>query len=150
MSDTWSFLTYPKYSESVMKWIENLGEDRVKVIKLTSIAGNSRGVLNSICEWLDIDPLKLPQKLAVNNQGGKLSNNPLRKFLRHPPNFIFKLARLFLPSRNFRRIIFDPIRRMGWKYVRTEKKHISPEVEERTRIDSCRPPAIRATKVCSD
>ena len=103
------------------------------VIKLTSIAGNSRGVLNSICEWLDIDPLKLPQKLAVNNQGGKLSNNPLRKFLRHPPNFIFKLARLFLPSRNFRRIIFDPIRRMGWKYVRTEKKHISPEVEERIR-----------------
>jgi hypothetical protein len=129
--DTWPFLTYPQYSNFVNSWIENLGVERVKVIKLSSIANNPKKVLDSLCEWLDLDQTKMPHNLSIKNQGGKLSNNPLRKFLRRPPKFVFTIVRIFIPSRNIRKIILDPIRRMGWKYVPKEKEQISPEIKDK-------------------
>ena len=130
-SQTWSFRTYPSYSKSIYSWIENLGQDRVRIIKLNTIANNPRQVLDSLSEWLEIDPIKMPTNLTVKNQGGKLSENPLRKILRRPPKFIFIFARILLPSRRIRKIILDPIRRMGWKYIPTEKETLSPNVEEK-------------------
>jgi len=130
-SQTWSFRTYPSYSKSIYSWIENLGQDRIRIIKLNTIANNPRQVLDSLSEWLGIDPIKMPTNLTVKNQGGKLSESPLRKILRSPPKFIFIIARILLPSRRIRKIILDPIRRMGWKYIPIEKETLSPNIEEK-------------------
>ena len=132
--NTWPFLTYPQYSKFVNSWIEKMGIEKVKVIRLSSIADDPKKVLDSLCKWLNLDSTKMPNNLSIKNQGGKLSNNLLRKFLRKPPKFVFTIARTFFPSRNFRKIIFDPIRRMGWKYVPTEKEKIPPEVEDKLSI----------------
>ncbi len=130
---TWSFLNYPQYSKFVTSWIETLGVSRVKVIKLSSIKEKPDQVLESISKWLEIDPEKMPRSLKIKNIRGKLSNNPIRRLLRNPPNFVFTLSRLFIPSRSLRKIILDPIRRLGWKYVPSPKDNISPELENRIR-----------------
>jgi len=130
---TWSFLTYPQYSNFIRSWIEMLGEDRVRVIKLSTIAKKPVQVLESISKWLGIDPKKMPQDLVVKNVRGRLSNNPLRRLLRKPPDFIFTMARIILPSRALRKMILDPIRRLGWKHVSSSKDIIPPELENKIR-----------------
>ena len=133
-SDIWPFLTYPQYSNFVKLWIDKLGEDRVRVITLPTIANNPAGVLQHLSNWLDIDHTKMPNDFTVKNVSGQLSKNPFRKILRKPPSSFFILARVFLPSRPLRKILLDPIRRLGWKYVPTPKSIISPEIENRIRM----------------
>ena len=132
-SDTWSFLTYPQYSSFVKLWIDKLGEDRVRVITLSNISKNPAFVLQSLSKWLDIDSEKMPNDFTIKNVSGILSINPVRKILRNPPKIFFLLARIFLPSRTLRKILIDPIRRLGWKYVPSPKSTISKEIEVRVR-----------------
>ena len=138
--ETWSFLTYPRYAQFVREWASELDPERVRVITLGSIAGNPTGVLRDLSDWLGISEGGMPRNPSVKNSRGKLSNSPIRKFLRDPPSWVFSTARLLMPSRAIRRRILDPIRRAGWKHVPAEKPHISSEMEntlrERLRVDS--------------
>ena len=131
--ETWSFLTYPRYSQFVRDWASQLDTDRVRVITLESIAGNPTGVLRELSIWLGISESGMPRNPSVKNSRGRLSNTPIRKFLRNPPNWAFSAARLLLPSRAVRRRILDPIRRAGWKHVPAEKPEISKEMENTIR-----------------
>ena len=131
--ETWGFLTYPRYSKHVKKWIDLLGQDRVRVISLGTIATNPRMVLDSISEWLEIDPMKMPRNLNIKNPRGELSKSRFRQFLRSPPNWAFSLAKLVLPSRGLRKALLDPIRSKGWKYVPSEKQEIPVETTEKIR-----------------
>jgi hypothetical protein len=133
-SDTWSYLTYPQYSNFVKLWIDELGEDRVRIITLSNISKNPAFVLQSISKWLDIDSEKMPNDFTIKNVSGILSTNPLRKILRNPPKIFFLLARIFLPSRALRKILIDPIRRLGWKHIPSPKSTISKEIETRVRM----------------
>ncbi len=138
--ETWSFLTYPRYSSFVRDWTSQLGPDRVRVITLSSIAGNPKGVLRQLSGWLGISESGMPSNPSVKNSRGKLSNAPIRRFLRNPPNWAFSTARLLMPSRAVRRRLLDPIRRAGWKHVPAEKPKLISEIEntirERLREDT--------------
>ena len=131
--ETWGFLTYPRYSKHVKKWIDLLGQDRVRVISLGTIATNPRMVLDHISEWLEIDSTKMPRNLNVKNPRGELSKSRLRQFLRSPPKWAFTLAKLVLPTRGLRKALLDPIRSKGWKYVPSEKQQITQETSEKIR-----------------
>ena len=132
-AETWSFLTYPRYSHFVRSWVDEIGADRVRVIPLSSISQNSRGVLQELSDWLGIDSTKMPRNLGVKNPRGQLSNSPFRKFLRKPPSWVYSAARVLLPSRALRKTLLDPIRRRGWKHVPTSAPEILPEVEKAIR-----------------
>ena len=131
--ETWSFLTYPRYSQFVRDWTSQLDSDRVRVITLSSIAGNPTGVLRALSEWLEISEGGMPRNPSVQNSRGKLSNDPIRRFLRNPPSWVFSTARLLMPSRAVRRSLLDPIRRIGWKHVPAEKPRLSSEMENKIR-----------------
>ena len=133
IAETWAFLTYPRYSEFVRAWVSELGSERVRVVTLASIAGNATGVLREISEWLEISPSKMPSNTTVRNTRGKLSNSPIRKFLREPPKWVFSSARLLLPSRSARKALLDPIRRRGWKHVPADKPEVPPGIESEIR-----------------
>ena len=126
---TWSFASYPKYSKHVMSWIQELGEDRVRVIPLDALK-DPDSVLEKISKWLDIDISKFSKKLTNQNTGQKLSDSKINKFVREPPNWAFKLSHIFLPSRKLRKLLLDPIRRRGWKHVKGTKRVIPTEIEE--------------------
>ncbi len=132
-AETWGFLTYPRYSHFVQSWVDEIGVDRVRVIPLSSIAQNSRGVLQDLSDWLGIDSTKIPRNLDVQNPKGQLSNSPFRKFLRKPPSWAFSAARVLLPNRALRKALLDPIRRRGWKHIPTNAPEILPEVEKAIR-----------------
>ena len=138
--ETWSFLTYPRYSQFVRDWVSQLDPGRVRVITLASVAGNPQGVLRKLSGWLGINEEGMPRNPSVKNSRGKLSNAPIRKFLRNPPTWAFSTARLLMPSRAVRRRILDPIRRAGWKHIPAEKPKISSDMEntirERLREDT--------------
>ena len=125
---TWPFVSYPKFSKHIISWIEELGENRVRVIPLESLK-DPKGVLEQLSTWLDIDINSIPKKFPNQNTGGALSNSKFSKFLREPPSWAFNLSRFILPSRNLRKLLLDPIRRKGWKHVKMDKKPISAEVE---------------------
>ena len=129
--ETWSFLTYPRFSAHVKAWVNELGDNRVRVVPLGAIAENPRSVLKQLSGWLNIDEDKMPRDLSVKNPRGKLSNSPIRRFLREPPNWAFAAARVFLPFRSLRKLFLDPIRSKGWKYVPSEKQPIPDSVREK-------------------
>ena len=133
--DTWGFLTYPRFSSHVKNWIDEIGEERVRVVQLKSIASNPRMVLDEISDWLGIDPAGMPRDLSVKNPRGKLSNSAYRRFLRKPPNWAFSLAKVVIPTRGLRKVLLDPIRSKGWKYVQSEKQEISDELTEKIRLN---------------
>ena len=132
-SNSWAFSSNARFSEHVISWVDSLGEDRVRVVPLSSIAKNPRGVLNSISDWLGIEPEKMPSDLSVENTGGAFSNSRIRRFLREPPGWAFKLSHIFLPTRSLRKALLDPIRRMGWKHIPTKKNKVPEEIEEKIR-----------------
>ena len=129
--ETWSFLTYPRFSSFVKSWVEQLGEHRVRVVPLPAIAKDARGVLNELSDWLGIEQEKMPVVLSKKNPRGKLSNSPLRRFLREPPDWAFTAAHLLLPSRSLRKALLDPIRSKGWKYVPSDKQPISDDLRSK-------------------
>jgi len=133
--ETWGFLTYPRFSSHVKKWVDELGPERVRVISLSSIASNPRAVLDQISNWLDIDEKEMPRNLNVKNPRGELSKSRLRKFLRSPPDWAFSLAKVILPTRSLRKALLDPIRSRGWKYVPSEKQPIPDETSEKIRLN---------------
>jgi len=133
--ETWGFLTYPRFSSHVKKWVDELGPDRVRVITLSSIASNPRYVLDQIGNWLDIDEKEMPRNLSVKNPRGELSKSRLRKFLRSPPDWAFSLAKVIFPTRSLRKALLDPIRSRGWKYVPSEKQPIPDETSEKIRLN---------------
>jgi len=133
IAETWSFLTYPRYSRFVLDWINEIGEERVRIIPLSAIAQNPRGVINDLSDWLGIDSKKMPANLDVKNPRGRLSESPFRKILRNPPNWVFAAARILMPSRALRRTLLDPIRRKGWKLVPADEPEITTVIEETIR-----------------
>ena len=122
--ETWMFLAYPRYSSFVREWASELGSDRVRVVRLSSIADAPNSVLESLGDWLGIGMSGMPRTRPSENTTGKLSNSKFRRFLRKPPGWAFSTARLLLPSRAIRRAVLDPIRRMGWKRTPAEKPQI--------------------------
>ena len=126
---TWPFISYPQFSKHVISWIYELGEDRVRVIPLDALA-NPRNVLEQLSSWLDIDATKLPKNLTNQNTGGALSNSSFRKFLREPPKWAFQVSHILFPSRKLRKLLLDPIRRKGWKHIKTVKKSIPHDIEK--------------------
>ena len=55
------------------------------------------------------------------------------RFLRQPPTFIVKIAKILLPSHNLRKVIFDPLRRPGFKAKKTQRPELS--VEQRADLE---------------
>jgi len=133
IAETWPFLTYPRYSRFVLDWVNEIGQERVRIIPLSAIAQNPRGVINDLSDWLGIDSKKMPVNLGAKNPRGRLSESPLRKFLRNPPNWVFAVARTLMPSRAMRRTLLDPIRRRGWKFVPADEPVIDSAIEEMIR-----------------
>ena len=76
IAETWPFLTYPRYSRFVLDWVNDIGEERVRIIPLSAIAQNPRGVINDLSDWLGIDSKKMPANLDVKNPRGRLSESP--------------------------------------------------------------------------
>ena len=130
-----SLYTNLRYSS----WSEGIGglanKERVRVVQLKSIASNPRMVLDEISDWLGIDPAGMPRDLSVKNPRGQLSNSAYRRFLRQPPNWAFSLAKVVIPTRGLRKVLLDPIRSKGWKYVQSEKQEISDELTEKIRLN---------------
>ena len=124
---TWAFVSYPRYSKRVISWIQKLGEERVRVIPLDSMVENPRKVLESLALWIGVDPNAMPGDLGVQNPRGAFPQSKFHRFLRSPPNWIFKLSHILLPSRDLRKVLLDPIRRIGWRHVPAVKPEISPE-----------------------
>lgn len=131
--ETWLFLTYPRFSSFVRKWVTEIGHERVRVVRLPSLAEDPNRVLESIGRWLGISVEAMPKNPPTKNVRGKLSNAPLRRFLRNPPGWAFSVARLLMPSRTLRRALLDPIRRKGWKHVPADKPQLGPDFEEQVR-----------------
>jgi hypothetical protein len=133
IAETWSFLSYPQFSSHVKSWVNEIGPDRVKVIPLQSIATDSRKLLDELSDWLGLDPSGMPSNLSVKNPRGQLSNSPIRKFLREPPSWAFRLSHILMPSRQLRKRLLDPIRRMGWKHIPTKKYEVPQELQDKIR-----------------
>ncbi len=131
---TWSFLAFPRLKHPTLRWVEALGGaegDRIRVIPISSIRNDSLATLNSILEWLGEQPFPADTKLPRHNEGGDMNPAGWATFLRQPPAFLVKLAKLFLPSHNLRKAIFDPLRRPGFK----AKKAPRPELSEEQRAE---------------
>jgi len=131
---TWSFLAFPRLKHPTLEWVEAMGGvdlDRIRIIPISSIRNDSLTTLNSILEWLGEPPFPTDTKLPRHNEGGDMNTARWAKFLRQPPNFIVKLAKVILPSHNLRKAIFDPLRRPGFK----AKKAPRPELSEEQRAD---------------
>ena len=56
------------------------------------------------------------------------------RFLRQPPMFLVKLAKILLPSHKLRKAIFDPLRRPGYKAKKTQRPELS--IEKRTDLEA--------------
>ena len=128
--ETWTFLAYPRFSSFVKEWTSELGPDRVRVVRLPSIADEPNRVLESLGGWLGIEMSGMPRSRSTENTTGRLSNSRFRRFLRRPPGWAYSAARLLLPSRAIRRAVLDPIRRMGWKHTPAEKPRLGMDFEE--------------------
>ena len=127
ISDTYSFLRFPRMKEETIRWAQALG-DRVRVISLSSIATEPLATMNEILTWLDIDPLPEGTSLPKHNERGQMNQSGWAQFLRQPPNFLVSLSKILLPTKGLRRTILDPIRSPGFKPVRTESAQITNEV----------------------
>ncbi|MDB3855457.1 sulfotransferase [Euryarchaeota archaeon] len=130
---TWSFISYPKYSQYVKSWIQELGEDRVRVVPLPALAEDPKRVLEQLSSWLNIDAAGIPKNLNIQNTSGVFSDSKVSKFLRNPPSWAFKISHILMPSRQLRKLILDPIRRRGWKHIKTNKKLIPQQIEQHIR-----------------
>ncbi len=135
-SQTWSFLAFPRLKHPTLQWIEAMGgteSNRIRIIPISSIRNDSLATLNSILEWLDEPPFPTDKKLPHHNEGGDMNSAGWARFLRQPPTFIVKLAKILLPSHRLRKAIFDPLRRPGFKAKKTQRPELS--VEQRADLE---------------
>ena len=126
--ETWSFLSFPRLKEPTLKWVETLGE-RVRVIPLSSIRNDPLSTVNDILSWLGADQLPPETKLQRYNEGGDMNPSSWAKFLRTPPKSLTTLTKILIPSHKLRRILFDPIRKPGFK----PKSRARPKLTEQQR-----------------
>ena len=134
---TWSFLSFPRLKHPTLQWVEALGgveANRIRIIPISSIRNDSLATINSILEWLGESPFPIDQKLPHHNEGGDMNKAGWARFLRQPPMFLVKLAKILLPSHNLRKAIFDPLRRPGYKAKKTQRPELS--IEKRTDLEA--------------
>ncbi len=124
--ETWSFLGFPRMKEVTMKWVEEFG-DRIRIIPLDSIKNNPTSTMNDILKWLDLEPISENTELLRQNEGGNMNYAGWAKFLRQPPSIVVKLTKIFLPSQTLRKIIFNPLRKFGFKPKKGSRQNITEQ-----------------------
>jgi len=125
---TWSFLGFPRMKSSTMRWVEEFG-DRIKIVPLDSIKNNPLSTMNDILSWLNLDLLPEDFDFPRQNEGGYMNSAKWAKILREPPKFLVNLTKIIIPSQTLRKMIFNPLRKPGFK----PKKSVRPKLETNMR-----------------
>lgn len=127
-----------RFSEQIERYFKVFGRDRVHVIRFDDLKTDVQSVYRKTLEFLGVDANFTPTFEIVNpNKQPKYLW--LRNLVRHPPNFVRRIAKIIVPGYWTRRILVDKINLANSKTMVRDildpdlriqlKQEMRPEVE---------------------
>jgi hypothetical protein len=136
------YLEAGQYSEQVIRYLDEFGKQRVKVIMFEDLCENAALVVQETCSFLEVDPT-YQTEVSIANPNKKVRSRLLRSMIDNPPTRVKTLGKS-LTTTAYRQKTINLLRRLNTQKVerppmppalRTRlQQHFAPDVSRLSRI----------------